>query len=305
MLSRVLLRASATLALMLCSVPLLAAAEPCKFEWCKEQDDPDPPPDRPRFGDEATCASRSLMRWIAPQPDRLEVVRCPALGALKVLPKGESALLVEEHLVQDADFNVSHHLPDRRSRVIRLFDVSREGRALYVLGDRFSYCEDRTGRIISVPPGFVTDFASIPGPVRGLLPPDGPYARAAILHDFLYAVGAPGERKAADDVLMAAMVEYKVPAATREIIYTAVRLGGGAGYGLKSDWAFVSPNTLQPRPGPPKPKTGYYDRLDVSCRNFRSWEASIDSNIKDGLSDYVRQINDEELRMVQARRGGG
>ncbi len=53
-----------------------------------------------------------------------------------------------------------------------------------------------SGLMIEVPAGFVTDGASIPPPLRGLLPPWGRYSRAAIVHDYLLRVLA--ERGAID-----------------------------------------------------------------------------------------------------------
>ena len=39
---------------------------------------------------------------------------------------------------------------------------------------------------VEVPQGFTTDFASIPPIFFGLLRPDGLYAVAAVVHDYLY-----------------------------------------------------------------------------------------------------------------------
>lgn len=48
------------------------------------------------------------------------------------------------------------------------------------------YLSDDNSDIISVPAGFVTDLATIPRIFWTLLPPDGKYAKAAIIHDYLY-----------------------------------------------------------------------------------------------------------------------
>lgn len=37
-----------------------------------------------------------------------------------------------------------------------------------------------------VPKGFVTDFASVPEILQGLIPPTGRYGKAAVIHDYLY-----------------------------------------------------------------------------------------------------------------------
>lgn len=157
---------------------------------------------------------------------------------------------------------------------IRLFEVRKGDRPLYVLNRPFFYCLDATGEVIRVPGGFVTDFASIPAQVRFMFPPDGAYARAAILHDYLYAVGEPGRRKYADDVFLAAMTDYSVPKATRETVYRAVRAGGAGGYGLGGDWLFYDVDELTPRPAEPKPESGVFSRIEPGCPEFLAWERS-------------------------------
>lgn len=44
--------------------------------------------------------------------------------------------------------------------------------------------------VVTAPPEFVTDFASVPRPVWFWIAPWGRHGRAAILHDFLYQLGA-------------------------------------------------------------------------------------------------------------------
>lgn len=94
---------------------------------------------------------------------------------------------------------------------------------------------------------FLTDLASIPWPARGLLPPDGPWVKAAVIHDRLYATkgmncgvrltsageGSPVSysRKSADDILAQAMKVLGVPAFKRGLIHSAVRAFGGRGWG--------------------------------------------------------------------------
>ena len=47
-----------------------------------------------------------------------------------------------------------------------------------------------TGRLYRVPPGFVSDLASVPGWLRSLAPPWQQSARAGLLHDYAYRIGA-------------------------------------------------------------------------------------------------------------------
>ncbi|MFO0700922.1 MAG: DUF1353 domain-containing protein [Nitrospira sp.] len=82
---------------------------------------------------------------------------------------------------------------------------------------------------VRVPPGFVTDFASIPQVFWSLLRPDGEYAYAAVVHDYLYWTQTRS-RDEADDILKMAMEDFEVGAVTIEAIYRAVRLGGKAAW---------------------------------------------------------------------------
>jgi hypothetical protein len=50
--------------------------------------------------------------------------------------------------------------------------------------------DDQTSEHVAVPPGFATDFASVPRPFWFWIAPWGRHGRAAILHDFLYQLGA-------------------------------------------------------------------------------------------------------------------
>lgn len=50
--------------------------------------------------------------------------------------------------------------------------------------------------VVNVPPRFKTDFASVPRPFWFYLAPWGRHGRAAIVHDFLYQLGAVTDPKA-------------------------------------------------------------------------------------------------------------
>lgn len=78
---------------------------------------------------------------------------------------------------------------------------------------------------VSVPAGFVTDFASIPRALWTALPRDGDYVWAAVVHDYLYWYQTT-TKDIADDVLKAAMVDFRIPTAQRFAIYEGVHLGG-------------------------------------------------------------------------------
>ena len=79
---------------------------------------------------------------------------------------------------------------------------------------------------VLVPTGFVTDFASIPRVFWSLLKPDGEYAYAAVVHDYLYWMQSH-PRDEADEILKFAMQDLKVAGLTVNAIYEAVHLFGG------------------------------------------------------------------------------
>lgn len=122
----------------------------------------------------------------------------------------------------------------------------REGRSLWAVQSALEYqVGDDPDELIIVPPGFVTDLASVPRAVWSFYPPDGPWAKAAIIHDFLYATKGTGEwhthrgitrvapysRKEADDILKEAMADRKVGKWEQGVIWASVRFGGAGGWG--------------------------------------------------------------------------
>jgi hypothetical protein len=78
---------------------------------------------------------------------------------------------------------------------------------------------------VTVPTGFVTDLTSIPRIFWSLLRPDGEYAYAAVVHDYLYWTQTRS-REEADQILKLAMEDFEIDALTVGGIYRAVRAGG-------------------------------------------------------------------------------
>lgn len=122
----------------------------------------------------------------------------------------------------------------------------RNGRSLWAVQRALEYqAGDDPNELIIVPAGFVTDLASVPRMVWSFYPPDGPWAKAAIIHDFLYWTKGTGEwhgrvgitraeqysRKDADDILKEAMADRKVGKWEQFVIWASVRLGGAGGWG--------------------------------------------------------------------------
>ncbi|MBW8883110.1 MAG: DUF1353 domain-containing protein [Asticcacaulis sp.] len=120
-----------------------------------------------------------------------------------------------------------------------LFNKTKQGRKLFTLNEEFPYCDAGTGKVIVVPKWYVTDFASVPWYGQSVIDPQGPTARAAIIHDYLYAIGEKGKREEADAIFYRAMIAFGVSELQARIAYNAVRTGGEHGYGLKDDWMFV------------------------------------------------------------------
>jgi hypothetical protein len=79
---------------------------------------------------------------------------------------------------------------------------------------------------VEVPTGFVTDFASIPPVFFSVLRPDGEYAYAAVIHDYLYWM-QERPREEADEIFKLAMQDLKVDTAKLTAIHKAVQHFGG------------------------------------------------------------------------------
>lgn len=131
-------------------------------------------------------------------------------------------------------------------QVEEVFGENRGGRSCVRLLHPVQYHvhADDSPEVIVVPAGFVTDFASIPWGLWNLFPPLGPWARPAIVHDFLYETSGTGlwegqrcitretdyNRSDADSIFREALAVVGVPGWRRTLMYRAVRLGGGSGW---------------------------------------------------------------------------
>ncbi|EMA4827255.1 DUF1353 domain-containing protein [Salmonella enterica] len=91
------------------------------------------------------------------------------------------------------------------------------------------YLSDDNSDIISVPAGFITDLATVPRIFWILLPPDGKYAKAAIIHDYLYD-NALRTKYEADRIFLDGMTVLGVPKWKKTIMYWAVRWFGRGMY---------------------------------------------------------------------------
>ena len=108
--------------------------------------------------------------------------------------------------------------------------------------------QPENGPLITAPPGYITDFASVPRIFWTLFPPYDPYYGApAIIHDFGYSTQGtfliPNfqlSRAGVDHLFLGAMKIQDTEWWRREIIYRAMRLGGGFVWSKRSaadkDW---------------------------------------------------------------------
>lgn len=88
---------------------------------------------------------------------------------------------------------------------------------------------DDASDVIEVPAGNITDLASVPRVLWILLPPNGRYAKAAIIHDYLYDK-ALRTKAEADRIFLDGMAVLGVPKWKRMLMYTAVRIFGRGNY---------------------------------------------------------------------------
>ncbi|EAO0947453.1 DUF1353 domain-containing protein [Salmonella enterica] len=91
------------------------------------------------------------------------------------------------------------------------------------------YLSDDESDVIEVPAGFVTDLATVPRIFWSVMPPDGKYAKAAIIHDYLYD-NALRTKKEADLIFLDGMAVLGVPKWKRIVMYLAVRIFGRGNY---------------------------------------------------------------------------
>lgn len=89
----------------------------------------------------------------------------------------------------------------------------------YHVGGKYS------DEVIHIPEDFVTDLASIPMIVRGIIPRIGKHCQAAVVHDFICKYNLYS-RKRCDEIFLEAMEVLGVPAWKRKAMFYAVRMFG-------------------------------------------------------------------------------
>lgn len=123
---------------------------------------------------------------------------------------------------------MSAFLTKLKAELVNDHDPKQDGRPTWRLLAPFQYQSDLLGKTITVPEGFVTDFASVPRlPLTWYLA-GGEADQAATIHDFLYHSDVP--RDTADAVFREAMAVDGQPAWRRNGMWAMVRLFGAKPY---------------------------------------------------------------------------
>ena len=111
----------------------------------------------------------------------------------------------------------------------------------FVLNSTMAFYWPEIGRVIVIPAGTVTNFASVPFGFKNLFPVNCRHRLPAVIHDYLYGMGGyisvelsvrgittpvVYTRKQADKLFYEAMLEERVTRVKAWCMYTAVRCFG-------------------------------------------------------------------------------
>lgn len=123
-------------------------------------------------------------------------------------------------------------------RALRPDELLNPAVQIYDVRQMFGFVSREQVRSITVPAGSLTDFASVPAIVRGLIDDDDPHLlMPSVVHDFLYArrgrlsARAPLSRLQCDRILREGMRGLGAPAWKQFAVYWAVRVGGRRHWG--------------------------------------------------------------------------
>lgn len=170
--------------------------------------------------------------------------------------RGDRLMLESLGGVELESLQLGHNKKKKRLVAVAILaDMEKSGRTLAVVVKDYTYIHmiKDVELPVTVPEGFVTDFASIPKAFQWLIHPFGSHAPAAVLHDYLYAIGQKRARRYADLLFLYAMQESGVRPWRAWTMFVMVKLFGGGGYGLKEDWAFADSETGEEVPDAGRP----------------------------------------------------
>lgn len=101
----------------------------------------------------------------------------------------------------------------------------------WILLEEFDFASAALERLIHIPVGFTTDFASTPRILWPIFPPTGTYGKAALGHDFLYRTAeCQCSRLQADQTFLEMMTVLHVQRLIRTIMFLGVRVGGSSSF---------------------------------------------------------------------------
>ncbi len=209
----------------------------------------------PRVASKGAAARKSAA------PPETAVLAEPSAAAPSLSDMGAEASEIEENAAVDGAeilFELKKEGPITSLSIILIPEEFKQNRRIAALAATFGFVAYLPGRrhvAVAVPKGYVTDFASIPGWIQWLIAPFGRHSEAAVVHDWLYTLGTKGDRKArklADLTFRRALAIVGVKFIRRNLMYWAVRIGGGSGFGLENDYDFRDLVRLKRRKPPPE-----------------------------------------------------
>jgi hypothetical protein len=208
-----------------------------------------------------------------PPPQAVEAAAAPAAYYPDTAPLPEASVVEDLAVYSGADvlFSQDREGPITALAIILIPEENRQNRRIAALAANFgfvAYLSKRKKVAVAVPEGYVTDFASIPGFAHWMISPFGKHSEAAVVHDWLYTLGTPGDekgRRLADRTFRRALHLVGVGFFRRYIMYAAVRMGGKSGYGLETDYDFRDLVELKRRnPMPDRKAFAYtWKELDI------------------------------------------
>jgi hypothetical protein len=168
----------------------------------------------------ATVAAPRPAPVVPPRPVTVAAARSDATTVTRAVPVPPPTTRRSGEIIVRPD------APPQPPTAVDSPDLSflKQGPLAAILQRPMSYQIGKTRDSITVPAGFVTDFASIPRALWTELSPVGEHERAAIVHDYLYWF-QPCEREETDNLLMIAMREGGVSDLQRGAVYAGVRVG--------------------------------------------------------------------------------
>ncbi len=118
-----------------------------------------------------------------------------------------------------------YHKEVHTSSFTKPLTVTKIGSRMWRVDREFEYYvgHESSVEVVTVPKGFETDFASVPRLFWMLVPPDGKYTQAAVLHDFILSTNLYPQKKA-DRIFLEAMAVLRVPTWKRMLMYWSVRI---------------------------------------------------------------------------------